>query len=165
VNATNRLLWILGPLTVGLVALAQNRPYGFECFSKDAAALKEAQIDIETAHQTRVKLDHQNAVVLQRCAAKAIIIRDLIEGRLTLVQAAGGFHDLNRANPDVPNSIELDPFPDASEGESLCRQVISWVKAERGGNRSPQASSVIQDLEAQLQDLLKRDGTAHLNEN
>jgi hypothetical protein len=64
----------------------------------------------------------------RRSAAKELIVRSLIEGRITLFEAAALFRDLNREYPE----LRFLDAPGDSEEEKLCRQVIRWVEAVLG---------------------------------
>jgi hypothetical protein len=74
-------------------------------------------------------LQEQNAeatlkAIQRRIAAKELIVKNLIDGRITLFEAAALFRDLNHAYPELP-SVDA---PGDSEEEKLCQQVLRWVK-------------------------------------
>ena len=60
-----------------------------------------------------------------RILAKDRVVKELLDGRLTLFEAAAFFRRLNEA---PPRAAGLD-FPGDSDEERLCRQVIQWVRA------------------------------------
>jgi hypothetical protein len=75
---------------------------------------------------TDAEIDQCRRAVVQRSAAKRQITWDLIDGRLTLFEAAALFRRWNEEYPRLP-----DPStPGDSIEERLCRQVIEWVRLE-----------------------------------
>jgi hypothetical protein len=85
------------------------------------------------------------------------IISDVIDEKMTLLQAAAAFHELdNQSSPLVVS------YAGSTDGEKACRRVISWVKTElerRAGDSKVQqtsmesndeAAEVLARLEAQL---------------
>jgi len=61
----------------------------------------------------------------RRIQEKERLAGELIDGRLTLFEAAARFRRLN-AEPPAPPPLALS-YPGDSEEERLCRQVIGWA--------------------------------------
>src|SRR5262249_815652 len=73
-------------------------------------------------------------VISMRLAAKQWLARAVADGRLSLLDAAALFGELNRFAPAAPDlAIEdrhacaLRP-PARTDAERLCRQVVQWVE-------------------------------------
>jgi hypothetical protein len=98
----------------------------------------------------------------QRWEAKQRIAFALLDGRLTLLQAAAQFRDINAGLPDGPRRL---PPPQYTEEEWVCRQVISYIDAElRFHRRAPaQAEEWVSRLEAELREHLRHAGASRLH--
>jgi len=104
-------------------------------------------------------LKRTSDAMARRLAGKTAVVDRLIKGELSLLQAAVVFKRLRDDNAGVDDDLRT-AFPAASEGESLCLQVIGWVDAElryRGGDLG-----LVTRLRAELNDILRRDGTVTL---
>jgi hypothetical protein len=97
-----------------------------------------------------------------RGRTKDEVIRRLLDGRLTLPEAAAWFRSVNR--PSRTGVDLLARYPGASEEERLCRQVIAWAKARAESQSFSQAEVVGQRLEAELRACLEREGKVRLPE-
>jgi hypothetical protein len=90
-----------------------------------------------------------------RIIAKRHIAREAADGTRPLLQAAALFRVLNRYPPALPAA---HPSSDGrSEEERLCRQVIMYVTSREDGGAEADAAAV--RLEAELQEVLRREGT------
>jgi hypothetical protein len=69
--------------------------------------------------------DWKLRAIARRIHEKERLAAELIDGRLTLFEAAALFHRLN-AEPPAPPPLALS-YPGDSEEERLCRQVIGWA--------------------------------------
>jgi hypothetical protein len=100
--------------------------------------------------------------ILQRIELKDRVIADLLEGRLTLLQAAAWFAHLNDGGP--PQFRELGDlfFHGASRGERLCRQVIQWCVVELRDRPSCETGPILERLEEELRSHLEQHGTVEL---
>jgi hypothetical protein len=89
--------------------------------------------------------------------AKRQAAREVIAGRLSLVQAAALFGALNSLPPEGPKLSAIDPHvrpprvPPRTDEERLCWHVIGYVKAELDGEPD-RARAVVARLEAQLEE-------------
>lgn len=72
-------------------------------------------------------LDEGVPAIQRRIRAKARVVDELIDGRLTLFEAAALFRRLNDPSPASAAHLARD-CPGDSEEERLCRQVIAWVR-------------------------------------
>jgi len=94
--------------------------------------------------------------------AKREVIKRLLGGRLTLLEAAGWFRALHR--PLSNGGDPLDYQPGKTKAERTCRMVIAWAKAEVAVQSPSQAIEVGRRLEAELAACLARDGEPRLPE-
>jgi hypothetical protein len=96
------------------------------------------------------------------------ITSDVIDGRLSLLEAAAAFRDLNLESPAL-----VVTYPGSSEGEKACREVIAWVRVEleartresgakKSGKGSVDSAAVLARLEAELKAAKGKDGSVHL---
>jgi hypothetical protein len=92
--------------------------------------------------------------VNQRSEVKRQVIDALLDGRLTLHQAAAQFRDINAAGPDKAQSWRP---PRYTEEEWLYRQVIVYVHVELADHRRApaQAAEWVARLEAELREHLR----------
>jgi hypothetical protein len=72
------------------------------------------------------------------------VVSDVIDGRLSLLEAAAAFRDLDQASPDLVVS-----YPGDTEGEKACQRVIAWVHARvetrATGARTEETSEALAD--------------------
>ena len=95
---------------------------------------------------------------VRRLQSKAAVARRLVDGELTLLEAAAWFRYINRMTGsagDVPApGEEAEP-----EAERYCRQVIRWAETTAAVEISTERSeTVVRRLEAELDERLRRDG-------
>jgi hypothetical protein len=102
--------------------------------------------------------------VLQRGLAKGRLAADVAAGRLTLLEAAAAFRDLNRQWPpfdwDRWRRILHYRYPGVSDEEALCRQVIDCTRTKLW-EKQEEAEKAVRRLEAELDEHL-RHGTLRL---
>jgi hypothetical protein len=100
---------------------------------------------------------------LARITAKGEVIRRLIDGRVTLGEAAAWFRTLNRPSAAGGRDFTAD-FPGATEEERLCRQAIAWAKSKARVSSASREEAVGRRLEAEFAQLQSRDGVVRLPE-
>jgi hypothetical protein len=96
-----------------------------------------------------------------RTAAKRGVAAEVTAGRLTLLEAAARFRDLNEAPPDSSRYFMNYHAADAY-AEHLCREVILYAEAVLVVQSPEEAACVAAYLNAELQDQLDRHGALHL---
>jgi hypothetical protein len=135
-----------------------------------AAGVAHQRLDEDRKRQRRVAAEcnrcveapgRRGKVLHRRLAAKAAVVRQLLDGRLTLLEAAEWFKVLNEMPSDCPSYANA-VFPTGSEGETLCRQVISWTEGQLLMQSPSQAEAVTRELKEELQAYLERDGIVRL---
>ncbi len=140
-----RLLLILAVLSAGLIAAAGARKW------RGRAPLREAPGE----EAREADLDRRLRVARQRIDAKFAVVRRLLAGELTLLEAATRFRDINGEPADCP-ALDNCLWPNASPEERLCRQVIGWARSHARDDSSGAAGAVADRLEAELEALLAR---------
>jgi hypothetical protein len=116
------------------------------------------------AQQRKEQLDRMSEIVKERMDAKRRVIGELLEDRLNLMEAARWFKELNERPEDCQDRYRVF-YPAPSAGESLCRQVLTFVRAELKSLPRSQAESLMSKLEGELCDHLRRhDGIVVLPE-
>lgn len=96
-------------------------------------------------------------VVLLRTTAKDQIGRDVIAGRLSLVQAAALFGALNRIPPQPQSTSWRFRFPADTEEERLCRQILQCLSNELA-EESDRREATIARLEGDFKEDLRTRG-------
>jgi hypothetical protein len=117
------------------------------------AALSELPQIIEDGQQ----LDDQLKLSMQRHEAKESIIAEVIAGRLTLLEAAAQFRDLDARWPSAKHWLE-QRFPSMSFELALCRRIIEQVRDELRLRAPDQVKCVVSRLEEELAEHLRRHG-------
>jgi hypothetical protein len=100
------------------------------------------------------QLDDDLERAMQRHEAKEAIVAEVIAERLTLLEAAAQFRDLNANWPRASHWLQ-QRYPGVPYDLALCRQIIDQVCAELGQYDQEQCDRVVTRLGAELQ--------AHLN--
>jgi hypothetical protein len=113
--------------------------------------------------QRKEQLGRLQEALHHRAARKDEILHDLLDGRMTLAEAAARFR---QAEIDYPTSKKLPPaYESRAEGEYRCRQVISCLRNRlRGGELGAGAAQTIHRLEDELAGQLYCNGTVELPE-
>ena len=93
--------------------------------------------------------------ILRRALEKDRLAGEVIEGRLSLVDAAARYRDLDEQPPPFSWSNFRSAYPGDSDDERHCRAVIVFVRAELA-SRPGADPAVVGRLEAELHDLLNR---------
>jgi hypothetical protein len=137
--------------------------YGTGVFAWLGLELTELLQQFKLLHEARargVELDRINEKIKRQMQVKAAVIDQLLGGRTTLPQAAGVFlslaEDMEVARP------RSRAVHGATPEERACREVIDELKAtlenypERGG------PDLVEQLEAELADLLAHPGGLRL---
>jgi hypothetical protein len=152
---TTSLRWT-APLTavaVTLAVLAVARP-DWVCFDPTPSNGRATTLMSGPSEQSYVlqrRIDWKNAVADR-----------LVDGELTLAEAAAWFGYLNDNPPQHPTNYR-SVWPGDSDGEKLCRHVIAWVEARLYPSRTPsEIDLIVNRLEEQMCVLLAKGGAVEL---
>ena len=127
------------------------------CIRAWRAGLPEAAAPPAVEALSNSEVDRRLAVMTARMSAKSHIADEVVAGRLSLLEAATAFWDLDMQEPRQSyDSPGIDPVV-ASENERRCRSVIEWA----GNQAPPDLVPVLTRLEAELEEHL-RNGTLRL---
>jgi hypothetical protein len=124
------------------------------------AQLPEFRNRLERARQLETELETRLVGLLQRSAGKWQAVEGLVEGRMSLLEAAARFRDLDRQPPDFHWDAFRNSMPGDSDDERHCREVIGFIET-----RLPprERTDLIARLEAELQ-AHRQQGTLRLPE-
>jgi hypothetical protein len=86
--------------------------------------------------------------------AKRAVVTELLADRLTLMEAAARFRELDAGMPETRDRL-LQAYPGVSYEEALCRQVIELARGELEVRAPEQVKRVVARLEAELQAFLE----------
>jgi hypothetical protein len=137
-----------------LLAAARSQPALTEGLGR-ALGLTGSEEEQET--QRRAEMARRNLILIRRHAAKEKVVKAVLEGRMSLLQAARLFQDLDENPADCRNDYRSF-FPGRSDGEKLCRQVLEWTQSQMVDAPPSQAAAVLERLQAELQENMDRNG-------
>jgi hypothetical protein len=90
-----------------------------------------------------------------RQARRAEVVRAVISGRMSLLEAAARFDRLKRMPPAVRDDLFALMDPEATAEERLCRDVLSRAVFEAGTRSLAEAEEVRRRLTAELEQALR----------
>jgi hypothetical protein len=109
-------------------------------------------------------LERRRETLYQRLKGKRAVVRELCAGRITLAEAACHFRSLEAAYPLGPAAPRTPRTAD-SEGERLCRQVLSWVEIPSPRDRAVSVETArMRELAEEMESLRGPDGVISLPE-
>jgi hypothetical protein len=108
----------------------------------DFWTVPELGLDMRRGEADAADMDRQSEETVRRVTAKEEAVQEVLDGRLTLWQAAARFRDLDATAPASARRQAARRFPGLSEDERSCRQVIAWPprrmrNGRAGGPASP----------------------------
>jgi hypothetical protein len=121
------------------------------------APLSEWHQQIDEGQQ----LDDDLERAMQRHEAKQAIVAEVIADRLTQLEAAAQFRDLNATWPRASHWLQQQ-YPGVPYELALCRQIIDQVCIELRQRDPEQCHCIVTRLEAELQAHLKCETGLHL---
>jgi hypothetical protein len=97
-----------------------------------------------------------------RSEARVGIANDVIDGRLSLLEGAAAFHELNSRTPALAEVLP-EIYKGDSDDERACRQVIAFVKVELESRQGDEGSvdtadAVLTRLNGELEAARGKDG-------
>jgi hypothetical protein len=147
-------------LVVGVaLAAALLEPQWAHDLSLDSWTEVNLQGEMFGVHPTPGELDEQARMVKKRLSAKNELIKELLNGRLTLFETAAGFQ---RLNEELPMAGDKQSIAGVAEEERLCQQVIEWVRVELIVNPGEASEDFVARLEQQLLRHKQKNGTVQL---
>jgi hypothetical protein len=139
-----------------LIAAAVIAYYGFVLACPETSHLHgldirnyfEEKKDLDELVRLSEELKSANQCILQKLSRKQIIVRNLIDGRITLPDASEVFLTLDRAYPDSM-AINRRIYPSGSDEESSAMQVLAFVRV-RAYSDPTVSPDVVTRLEMEL---------------
>jgi hypothetical protein len=120
---------------------------GFGGVFSVAANLPEYKEATRIAEELSVKQQAVNS----RTAARQMIVKEVIDGNITLPQAADKFGALQGYDAATVQSIQKTLMVDSAR-ELHCQQVLLWIKAELADTE--EADTIVPRLEKELNEYL-----------
>ncbi len=138
---------VLVCLAVGLILLS---PWATRAEQPWAVFFTSLQ-RLGAAQERTQELDQQIALELDRVYQGNQVIEELVQGQLSLLEAASWWHQHHEASVD-----DFCPAyaKEASPEERACRQVIVRVKGSLRDGKESDRAKVLQRLETELRQLL-----------
>jgi hypothetical protein len=102
------------------------------------------------AYALRTELEERAATNHRRIQARRAVVTELLADRLTLVEAAARFRELDAGLPETRDRLVL-ANPGVTYELVLCGQVIEHARGELKVRAPEQVGSVVARLEAELQ--------------
>jgi hypothetical protein len=124
------------------------------------------QAGLDEAREQGQELEERRAQLFQRLQTRRRVVAALIDGRLTLPEAAAWFLRLESSglSPAAYDERASYYFAGKTREERLCRKVIEEIRATLEEDRHEPAGDVVRRLEAELQELLQGSGVIRLPE-
>jgi hypothetical protein len=152
------LLLLLAAVTV----LGGTRAQWAACLGLEELDLAALRVLVDGPRRAQEILN-KDEIVRRRLRGKYEITRGLLEGRVTLFEAAAGFRKVEGQTREyIGYSHDLRSGETADE--MLCRQVIRWVGHEAAVGGYPDPGQTAQRLEEELREHLRQHGTVRLTE-
>jgi hypothetical protein len=150
----NRFGLLIGLVLVSAAGVLFFLPAQLAEVTQQAFTAKPGSFPPTDEEERRQNLDWQTEIVLGRLKVKEEVIQELIAGRMTFLQAAACFCQLNTQPPGFRTIYA--PTSGTTVEERNCRQVINWVKAKL--SRDGAHSDLVPRLEQELEQLLHQPG-------
>jgi hypothetical protein len=150
----SRLAVILGvpvALAAGFALLPSRWTDGLGLCGWEPSGLRRELVE---TYQRRREMKHQIEIANRRIEARQRVIEEVIAGRETLLGAAASLRAIDATPPDFEQKYPKS-FPGNSDGERLCREVITRVVNVLKVQASDQAGPFAARLEAELQEHLR----------
>jgi hypothetical protein len=152
-NLGVRTMSFVALLGMVLIGLGQYRPAWAVQAGLDWWNLPELCEQVRRGEEKLAAQEPRGRAMVERFRARGAVTEELRAGRLTLVQAAARFRNLNAYPPDsVPDLRHY--VPGATDEERLCRQVIFWAEGSDPAMPLAARKWTRRQLEAELDRLL-----------
>ena len=145
-----RRRWIaIAALFAGPVVTVTAAPEWASETAKDFLAYPAAERQLHELSQQREVIQEEINLVMRRIAIKEAILKDLDRGRITLLDAAGRFREMDRHSPQV-NAVIYTPDRVGSYDEIAAMTVIRHMRS-RLHTESRSLSATINRLECEFE--------------
>jgi hypothetical protein len=162
-NALLRFSLCAGAGLLLWVALTRTHPRLVGELVPGVCCLPEAWAQLVEEAERSQDLEDARAAVEGRVQAKAAIAEDLVAGRLTLLQAAARFRDLNSRPPRFHWDRFRLAYPGTTDDERHCYEVLAAAQAFAGSLKRRPPNPLLDRLEQELRQHLQN-GTVQLGD-
>jgi hypothetical protein len=152
----------MGITGIAVLCLALSTCYRFTTEDWNGSALLPPFDLLGDAAEQELQWKAAAERVNQRLEKKTAIIRDVIAGRLKLLEAAARYRKLNADFPHASHWLEQQRYPGMPYERALCQQIIDTVRDELSEAAPDQVKPLVSRLEAELKEHLCADGQVHL---
>jgi len=128
---------------------------------QECADLPDSMGRLKEERRLAEELNQRQKLTYHRINVKNQTVLDLLDGRLTLVQAAARFRDLEETAGDTSTSPVRSDCA-AADGERWCREVIHWFHEQLRWSDPVRADEMAASLETELWYHQSPDGTIAL---
>jgi len=146
----NRVILTAGLLFALMGGLTQFDPEGMAALGLDWRQLPDSLREYNAALLQEQQLMVQEAQIHRCLIQKNQLIRDLIAGRVSFLEASAWFMHLNQID-HTPYEYAFH-FAGASLEEKACRQVIHWVETHMHYNPKTRSEAFLRQLRKELAD-------------
>src|SRR5260370_5138089 len=137
-------------LALGGSRLALALPAWLGPMGSELTRLPEFRAHLQEELELGRRLSEHSARLLARAQAKQQILQDLIARRLTLIETATRFQELDKTLRAVQQECISSAWPASSELERYCQQIIRAVECELS-EQPCEAATALGRLKAELQ--------------
>src|SRR5438093_13422899 len=113
-------------------------------------SIPDARVDLQQELEFGYRLEKQSQALLVCAVAKRQILMELIDARLTLLEAATRFRDMDRSLHNGRPERLRAVWRSSSEMECYCRHLVQWAEWEFA-ERPAAATEVLARLRTELE--------------
>jgi hypothetical protein len=160
-NKSLRFVVLFGAVVGALIGVVHVQPTWAASLGMDWWSLYDLEQTMEGQLRLTVQLEAQREQTTRRAESRRQIVAEVVADRMTLIDAAIEFRRLNQTLPSTSYSYR-QAYSGKSEGESLCRYVIRLTQVYMSERTPDLAQAKTEQLDGELQALLRQDGIVHL---
>ena len=161
-NALLRLFLCAGAMAIAFFVLEFARPGWIQSLEPELRRLPEATSRIGGKDESARQLEEKSQIVLARIKLKGQIIEDLCARRLSLLEAASRFRNLDKILPESFPGHFARYYDCDSDEECYCLRVIVATQAQLESLNKPHVT-LVAGLRAELRERLN-EGTLQLSD-
>jgi hypothetical protein len=161
----NRFLCLLGGALSCITltaAVSASLPHWAAQAGLDLWNTEESERWLKRENDRSDELDRRASLLIHHVEMKERITSDLVEGRLTLIEAARAFLPLQRHAEKELGARAPGMLVDLPEEERICRMLIAWIETRFRLEPSPR-SVIVSQLKNELEEQLLA-GSLHLTD-
>jgi hypothetical protein len=157
-NGCVRALTCVAFFGIALTTLNGTNPEWVRKVGLDFWNLPDLLQEQEDSARRDVELNESDKRLLVNCGGRARVVERIADGSMSLFEAAAAFRAMNGGSGRVVPEWFREHYPQASDEECLCRQVIVWSGNHLRAKGDPKrAAEVVARIEAVLEEHLRED--------